>query len=122
MKIKPKDSEKDQAISARLRARLGEQNLMDMFTTLLGVADQIGRYIIETRQAGNSPFQVRYSLIQLYSMLAACSKALNTEEPIKVGGYFPTGGESWKSEEDFEKRLILLIKLYNEQLKKEGKL
>lgn len=122
MKLNPDESEFEKEITSKLRKRLGDEIGWHMLTTLLDVSDQICKYIIETRQASSAPYQVKSAMLHVCAILTMCIKALRTDDEIKIGGFFPVDQNSWKSEEDFEKRFILLVKLYHEQLKKEGKL
>jgi hypothetical protein len=54
-------------------------------------------------------------------MVALAAIAQGRSDDIEAG-FLPVNEESWKSEEDFEKRFILLVKLFHKSLKAEGKL
>lgn len=105
-----------------------EEALMSVFSTLLGAADNVSQYVLqkEAHNYNSLPPSCKYGLLQIYQMLCLISSIVRDEieegETAKVGGYFPTGEGAWKSETDFEKRFILMIKLFYKDLQKQGKI
>jgi hypothetical protein len=104
-----------------------EECFLSLFATLLGAADNISQYILEQERGNylNLPVKCKYGLLQVYQILNVTSAILRDEvkpDEIKVAGYFPTGDGAWKSEVDFEKRLILMVKLFYKNYKDLGKI
>ncbi len=128
MKISKKEDESILQFQRKIKEFFKNENdFMSVFSTLLGASDNICKYIIENEKwnYNNLPYQCRYGMVQIYQMLNLMSKILRdeiTQESFNIGGYFPATNEAWKSESDFEKRFILIIKLFHKQLKEEGKL
>jgi hypothetical protein len=103
--------------------RLGLRAYQGIFNTLLGCSDNLSAYVLVNSDARDLPVAVKYSLVHMMNMLNILRRILQDDkEGIEMGGYFPSGEGAWKSEGDFEKRFILLVKLYYNHLKKEGKL
>lgn len=103
------------------------QDILSLFFTLLGVADNVSQHVLQEEQGNynNMNFKLKYSLVQIYQILTVISKIVRDEVKVgelKVDGHFPSGDDAWKSETDFEKRFILMIKLFHKHLKEEGKL
>ena len=110
------------AYNKKLLDIVGVEVYQGMFNTVLGSADNIFKYIVMQKDIANLPVDVRYSMLQIAQIMLALKGVLTGEE-VKVGGFFPTDEDTaWKSEQDFEKRLILLVKLLHKNLKEEGKL
>lgn len=123
MEISDKPDEDSKECNVKLINKIGIDGYQSLFNTLLGCTNNICNYVINTSDLLKLPNSVKYSMLQVHSILTYFSKILHGEETdCEIGGYFPVDGDSWKSEEDFEKRLILFVKLYYKHLKKEGKL
>jgi hypothetical protein len=122
MKLKEKDPEEFVQMGKKISDAVGIDGLTSMIVTLLGVSNNICKFLFEERGITNLSHEIKYSLLQCSHILVAVSAILNSKEKVSIGGYFPIDEDAWKSEEDFEKRLIILVKLIYEYLKKEGKI
>lgn len=106
---------------------IDDDEFMCVFSTLLGAADNVAQYVLE-KERGNYdelPYRCKYGLLMIYQMLTLLGKICRDEissDDFNIGGYLPTGEGAWRSEKDFEKRFILMIKMFYKQLEKEGKI
>lgn len=105
-----------------------ERDRMSLFATILGAADNVSRFVLETYndKVSKLPTKCVYGLMHTYQILMICAKILQDKvapEDVAIGGFFPSNPDTaWKSEEDFEERLILLVKTFYEHYKSEGKI
>jgi hypothetical protein len=127
MKIKKKESAEIVAFQKKIRDFFGDDlELMDFIGTLLGAADNISQYILEKEVPYNElPSRCKYGMLHLFQILNLVSGILGgriKRGETKIGGYFPAGKGAWKSEEDFEARLVLLVKMFHADLTAKGKI
>lgn len=122
MKISKHADEKVAEFDKKILDTLGIEAYQGIFNTLLGCSNNICRYIIEEKNIISLPVGVRYSMLQIHSMMDALAAILQGKQGVEIGGHLPVNEEAWNSEEDFEKRFILLVKLFHKALKEEGKL
>jgi hypothetical protein len=129
MEIQDKDSPDIVAMKEKILKFFPKpEHFMGLFATILGAADQVSRYILEKERDNylDLPVHCKYGLLHVFQVLNVISKILRDEIPegegFRLGGYFPTDAGAWQSDEDFEERLILFVKLFYEDLKKNVKL
>ena len=126
MKLNKEQTKEFKEHDKKILDALGVENLLPILHTLLGVSDNVSRFIArEYSEVWELPAEIKYSLLHVYQILRLFSDVLNDKikrEDVKIGGHFPVGAGAWKSEGDFEKRLITLVRLFHHHLKEEGKL
>jgi hypothetical protein len=127
MKINKKEDPKIVSFHKKIKAVLSEADIMSLFSTLLGAADNVAKYIIE-KEKGNFvclPYQCKYGLLHIHQILRLFGSIFNgeiTNRQFEIGGFFPAGGEAWKGEGDFEKRFVLMVRLFYKHLTEQGKI
>lgn len=128
MEIEKEQRNELRVLNRKIRSVItNEDNFMSIFSTLLGASDNIAQYVLE-KEKGNYtkiPYQCAYGLLQMHQIMTLISGILRdkvTEKDFEVSGYFPSDAEAWKSEKDFEKRFILMVKLFYKHFKEKGKI
>ena len=83
----------------------------------------MGRFILEKHHF-NVPPGIRYSLLQTYIFMNLAKNIFDEKADIEgiMPKYMPVGDDAWKSDEDFEKRLVFLVQTLYNSLKQEGKI
>lgn len=127
MELEKEEDAKTKELVRKLQKFISIDDLWSLFNTLLGAAENVARHVLSTekRNHRNLSNQTKYGLLHLHSILTLFQKILRDEinyEEFKIGGHFPKDDDAWQSEDDFEKRLILLVKLYYKHFETEGKI
>lgn len=129
MKIQKNENPETLAMLRKIkRFFTNDDDFMSLFTTLLGAADNVAQYVLEKEAPNYSELsiQCKYGLLHLHKILQLVRAILRDEIKDKsegiIGGFFPTDDSAWESEKDFEKRFVILVKLFYRDLKKEGKI
>lgn len=128
MKKKSKDQEHASGLQSKLFEFFQDKDdLMSIFSTVLGCCDLLANHIIESdaHNLGKLSFRCKYGLLQAQQMLWLVSSILRDEVnpgELDVQTALTSSGYSHMAEGDFEKRFVLLVKLCHAQLKKEGKI
>lgn len=101
-----------------------EEDFYTLFAAELGYADVLAKYLYENKEINSLPTSCKYAILQHASTMVVISKILRNEmNPDDLSmNHMPVYEEAWKSEEDFEKRFIFVIKKFYEDLKEQGKL
>jgi len=105
-----------------------ERDRMSLFATILGASDNVSGFILESYKGDVTKVSpsCAYGLLHTYQVLNICASILQDKiapEDIVICGFFPSDPDTaWKSREDFEERLILLVKTLYEHYKTGGKI
>jgi response regulator RpfG family c-di-GMP phosphodiesterase len=115
---------KTKKFTDQLKEHFSEEQIASFVLSLLGMSAIAHKFIYErVKDFIEIPVSVKYSLVQNASFLRLMGLVVRNE--LEKGAaqslYLPIHEEAWKSEEDFEKRFIFVVKAFYEQLKKEGK-
>jgi hypothetical protein len=113
------------SFSKQMKDLFSDEEMASFVLTLLGMSDIAHRFIWEkVKDFMELPVDVKYSLVQHASVYRTLSLVARDEydKENKTVGFMPIGGASWKSDDDFEKRFIFVVKTFYEHLKEEGKI
>lgn len=110
--------------SKQLKALFSDEEIASFMLTLLGMSDLAHEFIWEkVKDFMEVPIQVKYSVVQhaaFYKLLALVARDELKKENCFIT-HLPVNETSWKSNDDFEKRFVLVVKSFYDQLKKDGK-
>lgn len=127
-----KISDKDDNFAADCKQKIAKifthTECVSMAITLLGACDIMGRDLIgecEVKKFIKCSKKTQYGLLQTAQWYKILGQIIRDEvkerDELKLG-YLPFGESSWKTDEDLEARMILLIKSLYNQYKEEGKI
>ena len=129
MEIQKEEADDLQELTDKIIAFFpNEKDRMSLFATILGAADNVSRFVIDTYkdEVFKLPPKCLYGLMHTGQVLITCAAILQDKVnpgDVGIGGYFPSNPDTaWKSAEDFEERMIILVKLFYDHYKSEGKI
>jgi hypothetical protein len=94
-----------------------------LLNSLLGMSKLLSEFLMKEYHPLNLPRDVSYAIVQVYGYLKSFSAIIHDKiEGEKIVAYMPTGEGSWQSEEDFDARLLFVVKAYYAMFKQEGKI
>ena len=125
MKLLDQDGEFEQKCNQKMMKIFSHDEMTSMATTLLGACDLIASHV--TKEAKLSAFNklpksAQYGVLQFvqwYKIFGSIVRDEIKERKDLNIGYFPCNDQSWKNDEDFEKRINLLVTTLYKQLNPE---
>jgi len=125
MKPNKKPDSKTIEHNKKIKDFFSHDEIIHLLMTIFGASDLMAHFVFDKAQEFiELPVDVKYGLIQHASVFRLLGSILRDEvkkDNLKMV-HMPIGKDAWKTEEDFEKRFILLVKRFYEDLKEEGKL
>lgn len=125
MKLSDKDDPFAVQCSGRIQKFFTYEQTISMMMTLLGSCDLMAKELTDQANILPDEPRVRYAIlqfIQIYKVLGTVVRSEVGFEDRPKTMHFPIGEDCWKTDEDFNKRLTLLVKLMYDDLKEKGKI
>ncbi len=128
MKLSDTERAFEKECTAKIRAIFSHDECIDMATTLLGASDLMAKFLTKDQNIEvfkRLPKSAQYGILQFVQWYQIFSGVIQGE--IKSRGdvkmaYLPVCPEAWKTDKDFDKRILILVKAIYERLKEEGKI
>jgi hypothetical protein len=122
MEISDTDSEFEVECTKKLMKIFSHQESLDIATTLLGAADHMAKHMTKGENVEEFlrlPTSVQYGILQFVQWYKTIGGIIRNEITCKQDlklGYLRCGGISWKTDEDFQQRIDLLVKSIYEKM------
>jgi hypothetical protein len=105
---------------------IDHDTMTHLLVSVLGCADLMAKCLLDKWYLKDDlPVSTKYGILMFSHYYQNIGEIVREE--VKPGdeiicGYLPVDGDAWKTDEDFEKRILHFVKYLYEQYKEQGKL